>query len=190
VDLARGAARRPLLAAVAVLLFAAAAFGDSAVTPGVAAGGVPLDTTVDKVMAILGRPGKEAEDPSNSGIILQRWETRCLGARYTRAGRLLALDVWTDLGEQCGGVPPYSAEGAAGRRVTFASTRGDVKAAFGYAPDRALRGFTFTILVYDAQGIAFYVRDQGLRTGLVDAITIFPRGTSRSVWAPDAWGGA
>jgi hypothetical protein len=187
VDLARRA-WRPLLAAAAVAALATAAFGAETVTPGVAAGGVPLTTTVDKVMAILGRPTNEAEDPSNSDVILQRWEARCLGARYTRAGRLLALDVWTDLGGQCGGAP-YNVEGASGRRVTFASRRADVKAAFGYAPERVLKGFTFTILVYDGQGVAFYMRDQGIREGLVDAITIFPRGTSRSVWAPDSWGG-
>jgi hypothetical protein len=188
VDLARRA-WRPLLAATAVAALATAAFGvDTVVTPGVAVGGVPLGTTVDKVMAILGRPADEAEDPSNSDVIIQRWEALCLGGRYTHAGRLLALDVWTDLAGQCGGAP-YNVEGASGRRVTFASTRADVKAAFGDAPERVLKGATFTILVYDGQGVAFYMRDQGIRAGLVDAITIFPRGTSRSVWAPDSWGG-
>ena len=80
-------------------------------------------------------------------------------------------------------------DGSGGRRITFASTRSDVKAAFGYAPGRVLHGITFTIFVYDDQGVAFYLRDDGLRRGLVDAMTVFPRGASRSVWAPDSWRG-
>jgi hypothetical protein len=176
---------------VAASLGGAAARGDAegALTPGVAAGGVPLDATVDKVVAILGRPSMELQDPTNPRIIIQRWEPQCLGARYTPAGDLLAIDVWADLGEQCGTAGAYAVDGTGGRRITFASTRTDVKAAFGYAPSRLLRGFTFTIFVYDDQGVAFYVRDDGLRRGLVDAMTVFPRGASRSVWKPASWDG-
>ncbi len=179
----------------AVLLVAALAAGaprseaEGALTPGVAAGGVPLDATVDKVVTILGRPSGELRDPSNPRIIIQRWEPRCLGARYTPAGNLLALDVWADLGEQCGPAGAYAVDGVGARRITFASTRSEVKAAFGYTPGRVLHGITFTIFVYDEQGVAFYVRDDGLRQGLVDAMTVFPRGASRSVWAPDSWRG-
>lgn len=178
-----------LLAALALGASAARTEAGGALTPGVAAGGVPIDSTVDKVVAILGRPSGEFQDPSNPRVIIQRWEPQCLGARYTPVGRLLALDVWADLGEQCGAAGAYTAEGAGGRRITFASTRADVKAAFGYAPGRILHGITFTIFVYDDQGVAFYVRDDGLRRGLVDAMTVFPRGASRSVWAPDSWRG-
>lgn len=192
----RRATRRPLARLAALVLLAAAAAvapvrsaAEGALTPGVAAGGVPLDTIVDKVVAILGRPSGEFRDPSNPRVIIQRWEPRCLGARYTPAGDLLALDVWADLGEQCGAAGAYAVDGAGGRRITFASTRSDVKAAFGYAPGRVLHGITFTIFVYDDQGVAFYVRDDGLRRGLVDAMTVFPRGASRSVWAPDSWRG-
>lgn len=189
-------ARRLRTAAAAGLVLAAwlagaAARGDAegALTPGVAAGAVPLAAPVDKVVAILGRPSVELLDPTNPRIVIQRWEPQCLGARYTPAGELLALDVWADLGEQCGAAGDYAVDGAAGRRITFASTRADVKAAFGYAPSRVLRGFTFTIFVYDDQGVAFYVRDDGLRRGLVDAMTVFPRGASRSVWKPASWDG-
>jgi hypothetical protein len=157
-------------------------------TPGVAAGGVRLEATVDGVRAILGAPSGELKDPTNPHVIIQRWEALCLGARYTEAGHLVALDVWTDLGEKCGGAP-YAVDGAGRRRITFASTRDDVKAAFGYAPPRILTAPAFTILVYDDQGIAFYVRDRGARQGLVDAMTVFRRGASRSVWAPASWGG-
>ncbi|HLW48672.1 MAG TPA: hypothetical protein VKW09_13010 [bacterium] len=157
-------------------------------TPGVAAGGVPLQATVTDVRTILGAPSGELQDPTNPRIIIQRWEAQCLGARYSPAGDLVALDVWADLGEQCA-VAAYAADGVGGRRITFTSTRADVKAAFGYAPDRVLRALTFTIFVYDDQGIAFYLRDDGLRRGLVDAMTVFRRGASRSVWAPDAWRG-
>jgi hypothetical protein len=176
---------------LAASLAGAAARGEAggALTPGVAAGGVPLDATVDKVVAILGRPSAELQDPTNPRIIIQRWEPQCLGARYTPAGDLLAIDVWADLGEQCGTSADYAVDGAGGRRITFASTRADVKAAFGYTPGRVLRGFTFTIFVYDDQGVAFYVRDDGLRRGLVDAMTVFPRGASRSVWKPASWDG-
>ena len=162
---------------------------EGALTPGVAAGGVPLVATVDKVVAILGRPSAEFQDPSNPRIIIQRWEARCLGARYTPAGAVLALDVWADLGEQCGTAGDYAVDGAGARRITFTSTRAEVKAAFGYTPNRVLRGFTFTIFVYDGEGVAFYVRDDGFRQGLVDTITVFPRGASRSVWAPESWRG-
>lgn len=189
-------AHRRRVALIAILLLgaavgAAAARGEAegALTPGIAVGGVPLDATVDKVVAILGRPSGELQDPTNVRIIIQRWEPRCLGARYTRAGDLLALDVWADLGEQCGPAGAYGADGVGGRRITFASTRADVKAAFGYAPGRVLRGLAFTIYVYDDQGVAFYVRDDGLRRDLVDAMTVFPRGASRTVWLPDAWNG-
>jgi hypothetical protein len=182
---------RPFAAALAVaaLLLAIPIRGgaESVLTPGVAAGGVPLDASVDGVRAILGAPSEEMEDPTNAGIVIQRWETRCLGARYTTVGTLVALDVWTDLGEQCGGAV-YVAEGIGGRRIAFGSTRAGVKAAFGYLPSRVLRALAFTILVYDDQGIAFYLRDDGLRRGLVDAITVFRRGGSRSVWAPASWG--
>lgn len=176
---------------IAVVVAGAAQRGDAegAVTPGAAADGVPLDTTVEKLVAMLGWPSAEFQDPTNARIIIQRWESRCLGARYTPAGALLALDVWADLGEQCGAAGAYTVDGGGGRRITFASTRADVKAAFGYAPDRVLRDSAFSILVYDDQGVAFYVRNGGSRSGLVDAITVFPRGASRSVWAPDSWGG-
>jgi hypothetical protein len=157
-------------------------------TPGVAARGVRLEATVDDVRGILGAPSGELRDPTNSHIIIQRWESLCLGARYTETGNLVALDVWTDLGEQCGGAG-YAVDGAGGRRITFASTRADVKAAFGYAPSRVLAAQTFTIFVYDDQGIAFYLRDEGPRRGLVDAMTVFRRGDSPSVWAPASWGG-
>jgi len=190
-----GAPRQWAAAAVGLLVVAllagapARAGAEGALTPGVAAGGVPLDATVDKVVGILGRPSAELQDPTNPRVIIQRWEPQCLGARYTPAGELLAIDVWADLGEQCGTAAAYAADGAGGRRITFASTRADVKAAFGYAPSRVLHGFTFTIFVYDDQGVAFYVRDEGLRRGLVDAMTVFPRGASRSVWKPASWDG-
>jgi hypothetical protein len=199
VDLTDAPGCRSALSAVracAVALAVAAAIGamplwggaESVLTPGVAAGGVPLDASVDGVRTILGAPSNELRDPTNRGIIIQRWEARCLGARYTAAGMLVALDVWSDLGDQCGGTA-YTADGAGGRRVTFGSMRAAVKAAFGYAPSRVLRALSFTIIVYDDQGIAFYVRGDGPRQGLVDAITVFRRGGSRSVWTPDAWGG-
>jgi len=178
-----------VLVALALAASAPRTEAEGALTPGVAAGGVPIDSTVNKVVAILGRPSGEFQDPSNPRVIIQRWEPRCLGARYTPVGGLLALDVWADLGEQCGAAGAYTVDGAGGRRITFASTRADVKAAFGYAPGRVLHGITFTIFVYDDQGVAFYMRDDGLRRGLVDAMTVFSRGASRSVWAPDSWRG-
>lgn len=184
-----GGAAAALLLAVVLAAVPARSDAEGALTPGVAAGGVPLDAAVNTVVTILGRPSGEFQDPSNPRIIIQRWEPRCLGARYTPAGGLLALDVWADLGEQCGDAGAYAVDGAGGRRITFASTRADVKAAFGYTPGRVLHGITFTIFVYDDQGVAFYVRDDGLRRGLVDAMTVFPRGASRSVWAPDSWRG-
>ena len=161
---------------------------ESVLTPGVAAGGVRLEGTVDDVRTILGAPSNELQDPTNSHIVIQRWESRCLGARYTEAGSVLALDVWTDLGEQCGGAA-YAVDGTAGRRITFASTRVDVKAAFGFSPSRVLATPAFTILVYDDQGIAFYLRDEGPRRGLVDSMTVFRRGGSQAVWGPASWGG-
>ncbi len=191
-DLAHGrAAAIAVLVCAAGLLAAVPARGDAGgvLTPGAAAGGVPLEATVDKVTAILGRPSAEFQDPTNPRVIIQRWEAQCLGARYKPSGELLALDVWADLGEQCGAAGAYAVDGAAGRRITFESTRADVKAAFGFTPSRVLRGLTFTIFVYDDQGVAFYVRDDGLRRGLVDAMTVFPRGTSRAVWTPASWDG-
>jgi hypothetical protein len=192
----RPATERMWTGGVAAFLLAAllaTAVGPSeaggALTPGAAAGGVPLESTVDKVVGILGRPSGELQDPTNPRIIIQRWEAQCLGARYTPAGELLALDVWADLGEQCGDAGAYAVEGVGTRRITFTSTRADVKAAFGYAPSRVLRGISFTIFVYDDQGVAFYLRDDGLRRGLVDAMTIFSRGASRSVWKPGSWDG-
>ena len=179
------------LVCTAGLLVAAPVWGDAggALTPGAAAGGVPLEATVDKVTAILGRPSGELRDPTNPRVIIQRWEARCLGARYKPSGELLALDVWADLGDQCGAAGAYTVDGSAGPRITFESKRVDVKAAFGFTPSRVLKGLTFTIFVYDEQGVAFYVRDDGLRAGLVDAMTVFPRGTSRAIWAPASWDG-
>jgi hypothetical protein len=177
-----------LAVAAALLLAPAGGDAENVLTPGVAAGGVRLDSTVNDVRAILGAPSSELKDPTNAGVIIQRWESQCLGARYTPAGRVLALDVWTDVGEQCGG-RAYVAEGARGSRVTLGSARAQVKAAFGYAPSRLLSAPAFTVFVYEEQGIAFYVRDEGLRQGQVDAMTVFHRGDSRSVWAPRAWGG-
>jgi hypothetical protein len=179
--------------AVAAIVVAVAAVpvrgsGENALTPGVGAGGVQLEATVDDVRTILGAPSGELHDPSNLHVIIQRWESRCLGARYTEAGNLLALDVWTDLGEKCGGAA-YAVDGATGRRITFASTRAEVKAAFGYAPNRILSAPAFTIFVYDDQGIAFYLRGDGPRRGLVDAMTVFRRGGSQTVWAPPSWAG-
>lgn len=178
-----------VFALVAALVVSPAHGGsENVLTPGVAAGGVPLEGTVGDVRTILGAPTNERQDPTNRHIIIQRWESRCLGARYTEAGRLLALDVWSDLGEQCGGAA-YAVDGMAGRRVTLGSTRADVKAAFGFDPSRVLTAPAFTILVYDDQGIAFYLRGEGPRRGFVDAMTVFRRGGSQSVWGSSSWGG-
>jgi hypothetical protein len=187
------AARLAVRAVAAVLAAALVAIpirggAEGVLTPGVAAGGVPLESVVDSVRAILGAPSSELKDPTNPHIIIQRWESRCLGARYTATGNLVALDVWTDLGDKCAGAA-YLADGARGQRITFGSMRADVKAAFGYEPSRVLRALTFSIFVYDDQGIAFYVRDDGMRRGLVDAMTVFRRGESRRVWRPESWGG-
>jgi hypothetical protein len=182
---------RALVAAGAIAAAAAGAAGAGAtVTPGLAAGGVPLSADVHTVEALLGAPSGELVDPTNPAIIIERWETLCLGARYTRQGSLLALDVWVDLAGNCPAEDPtYGVEAAGGRIIAFGSTRSDVKQAFGYRPDRVLRAGSFTVLVYDPAGVAFYVREGGGRSGLVDAITVFPRGASRRVWAPRAWGG-
>jgi hypothetical protein len=159
------------------------------ITPGLAAGGVPLSADVAVVDRILGRPTDELRDPTNPFIFIQRWEPLCLGARYTPKGELLALDVWFDLGAACGSVGgQYAVNGSGSAPVSFRSTRADVKQAFGYRPERVLRDPHFTILVYEAAGVAFYIREEGQRDGLVDAITVFPRESSTSVWAPGSWG--
>ncbi len=182
--------RRAAAAAALLALAAGPACGGAAVTPGVAAAGVPLSATVRTVEGLLGAPSSELQDPTNPSIIIERWEALCLGARYTPAGRLLALDVWVDVAGQCPGAEPaYGVEGAGGKTVTFRSTRADVKQAFGYRPDRVLRADRFTVLVYDDEGVAFYVREVGERRGLVDTITVFRRHASRTVWAPRSWGG-
>ncbi len=157
-------------------------------TPGVAAGGIPLAADVYKVLDMLGIPSVQFQDPTNPRIYIQRWEARCLGARYTPDGALLALDVWADLGESCSSVgPTYGVEGVAGQVVTFRSTRPDVKRAFGYVPDRVLRTGRFSLFVYDDAGVAFYIRETGERRDLVDAMTIFPRHASTTIWTPQAW---
>lgn len=185
-----GAWSRALVAAGAIAAAAGTAGAGAAVTPGLAAGGVPLSADVHTVEALLGAPSGELVDPTNPAIVIERWETLCLGARYTRRGSLLALDVWVDLAGNCPEAEPaYGVEAAGGRIIGFGSTRGDVKQAFGYRPDRVLHAGQFTVLVYDQAGVAFYIREGGARSGLVDAITVFPRGASRTVWAPHAWGG-
>jgi len=178
--------------AIAGLLFFVAAGGASAgenITPGLAAGGVPLTADVATVGRLLGEPTDEFLDPTNPRIHIQRWEALCLGARYGPQGGLIALDVWVDPGDSCRSASSeYGVRGRGGERIDFTSRREDVKRAFGYRPDRVLRGSRFTILVYDAQGIAFYIRSTGERSELVDTITVFPRQTSGSVWTPGAWG--
>ena len=159
------------------------------ITPGLAAGGVPLSADVAVVDRILGRPTDELRDPTNRFIFIQRWEPLCLGARYTPKGELLALDVWFDLGVVCGGVgAQYTVDGSGAASISFRSTRENVKRVFGYRPERVLRDPHFTILVYEATGVAFYIREGGERNGLVDAITVFPKESSTSVWAPGSWG--
>lgn len=159
------------------------------ITPGLAAGGVPLSAGVEVVDRILGRPTDELRDPTNRFIFIQRWERLCFGARYTPNGELLALDVWFDLGAVCRGVgDQYAVDGGGSAPVSFRSTRADVKQAFGYRPERVLRDPHFTILVYETAGVAFYIREGGERNGLVDAITVFPKESSTSVWAPGSWG--
>lgn len=180
--------RAALGAGLALALFSATAGAGDVVTPGVAAGGVPLGTDVVHVLRVLGPPSDELQDPTNPRIYIQRWEERCLGARYTPEGRVLALDAWADLGGACPEAH-YTVEGTRGRTVSFASARSDVLAAFGTFPDRVLRAPRFVVLVYDKVGVAFYIRLGGVRDGRVDAFTVFPLHTSRDVWAPSSWGG-
>jgi hypothetical protein len=166
------------------------------ITPGVAAGGVPLNARVEAVERILGRPTDELRDPTNRAIIIQRWEPLCLGARFTAQGELLALDAWFDLGHVCPAAGArYSVQGRGTESIAFSSTRQDVKRIFGYRPERVLHAPRFTVLVYDTAGVAFYIRqgreiDQsgGDRDGRVDVITVFPPAASTNVWAPAAWG--
>jgi hypothetical protein len=159
------------------------------ITPGIAAGGVPLSAGVEVVARILGTPSIELRDPTNQGIYIERWEQLCLGARYDPSGELLALDVWFDVAAACADVgEQYSIQGRDGEAIGFRSRQEDVKRAFGYRPERVLRAPAFTVLVYDGQGVAFYIRRGGERDGLVDAITIFPVHGSTRVWSPNAWG--
>lgn len=192
-----GAVRRVARSAGAVLAIAAAMLVGAAVdrthagggmTPGLAAGGVPLSANVETVRRILGEPSDELKDPSNAQIFIQRWENHCLGARYTPLGGLLALDVWFDVGKACPGLG-YAVEGRGGEAVGFADKRADVKRVFGYQPDRVLRAPRFTIFVYEGEGIAFYIREGGDRDGRVDVMTVFSPTTSRTVWSLAAWGG-
>jgi hypothetical protein len=189
---AAGFAVAALLAVAASILFAVRPVRTNAsggVTPGLAAGGVPLTADVAVVGRILGRPTDELRDPTNRFIYIQRWEPLCLGARYTSKGELLALDVWFDLGAVCGGVgDQYMVDGSGTAIVSFRSARADVKRVFGYRPERVLHGPHFTVLVYESAGVAFYIREGGERNGLVDAITVFPKESSTSVWAPASWG--
>lgn len=165
-------------------------------TPGLAAGGVPLSADVQTVQRILGRPTDELQDPTNRFIFIQRWEPLCLGARYTPRGELLALDVWFDVGRVCPEVDAhYSVPGRGAEAIGFWSSRQDVKRVFGDRPARVLHAVRFTVLVYDADGVAFYIRQGRERDQFgrdrdehVDVITVFPPNTSTSVWAPASWG--
>lgn len=178
-----------LAAAFCFLPWPGPANAGGGITPGLAAGGIPLSADVAVVDRILGRPTDELRDPTNRFIFIQRWEPLCLGARYTPKGELLALDVWFDLGAVCSGVGDrYAVDGHGPASVSFRSTRADVKDAFGYRPERVLRDPHFTILVYETAGVAFYIREGGQRKGLVDTITVFPKESSTSVWAPASWG--
>lgn len=178
-----------LTAAILLAVWPVRTNAGGGITPGLAAGGVPLTADVAAVGRILGRPTDELRDPTNRFIFIQRWELLCLGARYTPRGELLALDVWFDLGAVCGGVADhYMVDGRGAAPVSFRSARGDVKRAFGYRPERVLHGPRFTILVYESAGVAFYIREGGRRDGLVDSITVFPKESSTSVWAPASWG--
>lgn len=175
-------------AAVLLAAWPARADADGGITPGVAAAGVPLTADAAAVGRILGRPTDEQRDPTNRLIYIQRWELLCLGARYTPKGELLAIDMWFDLGAVCGPVDDqYRVEGTGTAAVSFHSSREDVKRAFGYRPDRVLHAARFSILVYESAGVAFYIREGGKRSGLVDAITVFPKESSTSVWAPASW---
>ena len=173
-----------------VLLAAAGAQAGGGLTPGLAAGGVPLTATVAKVEGLLGKPSGLFQDPTNPQIYIERWEALCLGARYTPEGAVLALDVWADGGDYCAAVGgTYAVAGPAGPAINFQSTRADVKRAFGPRPDRVLRAGQFSVLVYDSAGVGFYIREAGERRDRVDTITIFPRHTSPAVWAPRSWAG-
>ncbi len=171
-----------------IALWPVLASANGGITPGLAAGGVPLSADAAVVSRILGRPTDEMRDPTNRFIFIQRWERLCLGARYTPTGELLALDAWFDVGAVCPGVDDQYMVDGQGAPVSFRSTRGDVKRAFGYRPERVLRDPHFTILVYESAGVAFYIREGGARNGLVDAITVFPRESSTNVWVRASWG--
>ncbi len=186
-----------IVVVVLVLVTAIARAGaNGGITPGLAAGGVPLSADVEVVGRILGRPTDELRDPTNRLIFIQRWETLCLGARYTPKGELLALDAWFDVARVCPEADSQSRVlGRGGETIGFGSSRGDVKRAFGYRPERVLRAARFTVLVYDAEGVAFYIREGRDRDQFgrdrdehVDVITVFPPNTSTSVWMPSAWG--
>lgn len=185
-----GARRTLALALAGTLLATAGTWAGGSLTPGLAAGGVPLTATVSKVEELLGQPSGLLQDPTNPRIYIERWEALCLGARYTPEGNLLALDIWADLGDYCSSVGrTYAVAGTGGQAVNFQSTRADVKLAFGFRPDRVLRAGRFSVLVYDDAGVAFYIREDGERRGRVDTITIFLRHTSQVVWAPRSWAG-
>jgi hypothetical protein len=171
------------------LISSGSAGAGGGITPGLAAGGVPLSAGAEVVARILGTPSTELRDPTNRGIYIQRWEELCLGARYEPGGELLALDVWFDVADVCPDVRgQYTIQGRGGEAIGFRNRQDDVKRAFGYRPERVLRAPSFTVLVYDGEGVAFYIRRGGDRDGLVDAITVFPAHGSTRVWSPSAWG--
>jgi hypothetical protein len=175
--------------ALAFLVVPGSAGAGGAITPGLAAGGVPLSAGVEVVARILGAPSTELRDPTNQDVYIERWEQLCLGARYEPGGQLLALDVWFDVADACGDVgAQYSVQGQGGEPIGFRSRQDDVKRAFGYRPERVLRTPSFMVLVYDDVGVAFYIRRGGGRDGLVNTITVFPAHGSTRVWSPGAWG--
>ena len=179
----------PLVVAIVCSVIPGSAGAGGAITPGLAAGGVPLTADTEVVARILGTPSTELRDPTNRRIYIQRWEQLCLGARYEPGGELLALDVWFDVADACPDVgAQYTIQGRGGEAIGFRSRQDDVKRAFGYHPERVLRALSFSVLVYDGEGVAFYIRRGGARDGLVDAITVFPAHGSTRVWSPGAWG--
>ncbi len=191
----RGRTRAVVVAIVLMVTAGMHADAGGGITPGLAAAGVPLSADAETVQRILGRPTDELQDPTNRFIYIQRWETLCLGARYTPKGELLALDTWFDVARVCSVVDAQYSVGKGRETIGFWSSRQDVKRVFGDRPERVLHAPRFTVLVYDADGVAFYIREGRDRNRVgrdrdehVDVITVFPPFTSPSVWVPAAWG--
>ena len=162
--------RTAALAAVFLLLLAAAAGGQTGTTivAGQSVAGVRIGSDVREAISALGNLF-DREDSASGKFTLYDWPLKpVLVIAEKESGRVVLISI------------SFSDQFRTDKGISGGSERQAVEAAYGREFETS-EGQAMTRIIYDAQGIAFFVGRSGIMNGRVLQILVFTPGQWKSI---------